>query len=83
MCVLSCEPSPKVVDISFILCYQFLFFSLVDVFNATFMFSLYHMDSHFAANQAKFLRVAVSSFYDYLSVALKCYQEFDDSLRVE
>jgi len=31
----------------------------------------------FAATEAKWLRVSVTSFYDYLIVALKCYQEFD------
>lgn len=31
----------------------------------------------FYATQARLLRVSVSSFYDYLVVALKCYQEFE------
>jgi hypothetical protein len=33
------------------------------------------------ATEAKFLRVAASSFYDMLAVVVKCYQEFgsDDS----
>jgi Transcription factor Pcc1 len=31
----------------------------------------------FYSTQAKLLRVSVSSFYDYLIVALKCYQEFE------
>ena len=26
------------------------------------------------------LRVAISSFYDYLTVVLKCFQEFDTTL---
>lgn len=30
------------------------------------------------AGTVKLLRTVVSSFYDYLIVALKCYQEFDD-----
>mmetsp|Transcript_13092 Transcript_13092/g.22261 ORF Transcript_13092/g.22261 Transcript_13092/m.22261 type:complete len:135 (-) Transcript_13092:63-467(-) len=30
----------------------------------------------FQATEAKMLRVAVSTFYDYLTVALKCLQEF-------
>jgi Transcription factor Pcc1 len=34
----------------------------------------------FRATQAKMLRVSVSSFTEYLVVALKCYQEFDRSL---
>lgn len=33
-----------------------------------------------ATETAKLLRVVVSSFYDQLQVALKCYQEFDDTL---
>jgi hypothetical protein len=33
-----------------------------------------------AAETNKLLRVVVSSFYDHLQVALKCYQEFDDTL---
>jgi Transcription factor Pcc1 len=32
---------------------------------------------HFAATEAKFLRVSVSSFTEYLNVALHCYQEFE------
>jgi Transcription factor Pcc1 len=32
---------------------------------------------HFAATEAKLLRVSVSSFTEYLNVALHCYQEFD------
>jgi hypothetical protein len=36
--------------------------------------------SRFAATEAKMLRVSVSSFYDFLTVALKCYQEFDFTL---
>eukprot|EP00545_Synedropsis_sp_CCMP1620_P002114 CAMPEP_0119004760 /NCGR_PEP_ID=MMETSP1176-20130426/1338_1 /TAXON_ID=265551 /ORGANISM="Synedropsis recta cf, Strain CCMP1620" /LENGTH=98 /DNA_ID=CAMNT_0006956505 /DNA_START=23 /DNA_END=319 /DNA_ORIENTATION=- len=31
----------------------------------------------FKATEAKMLRVAVSTFCDYLNVALKCQQEFD------
>jgi hypothetical protein len=31
----------------------------------------------FKATEAKLLRVSVSSFCDYLTVALKCFQEFD------
>eukprot|EP00527_Entomoneis_sp_CCMP2396_P001754 CAMPEP_0198148444 /NCGR_PEP_ID=MMETSP1443-20131203/41434_1 /TAXON_ID=186043 /ORGANISM="Entomoneis sp., Strain CCMP2396" /LENGTH=102 /DNA_ID=CAMNT_0043813131 /DNA_START=24 /DNA_END=332 /DNA_ORIENTATION=+ len=31
----------------------------------------------FQATEAKLLRVSVSSFYDYLVIALKVYQEFD------
>jgi Transcription factor Pcc1 len=31
---------------------------------------------HFAAPEAKLLRVSVSSFTEYLNVALHCYQEF-------
>ena len=31
---------------------------------------------HFKATEARLLRVSVSSFYDYLLVCLKCYQEF-------
>jgi hypothetical protein len=37
----------------------------------------------FEAKQAKFLRVSVSSFYDYLTVALKCFQEFDPDMHSE
>jgi Transcription factor Pcc1 len=33
---------------------------------------------HFKAKEARLLRVSVSSFYEYLLVCLKCYQEFDD-----
>jgi tRNA threonylcarbamoyladenosine modification (KEOPS) complex Pcc1 subunit len=33
-----------------------------------------------SAETTKLLRVVVSSFYDHLQVALKCYQEFDDTL---
>lgn len=36
--------------------------------------------SHFEATEAKMLRVSVSSFFDYLTVSLRCYQEFDTSL---
>jgi hypothetical protein len=34
----------------------------------------------FQATEAKMLRVSVSSFAEYLQVALKCYQEFDTSV---
>ena len=34
----------------------------------------------FQAIEAKLLRVVVSSFYDYMLVALKVYQEFDTSI---
>ncbi|KAL7574584.1 hypothetical protein ACA910_015934 [Epithemia clementina (nom. ined.)] len=34
----------------------------------------------FQAGEAKLLRVVVSSFFDYLVVALKVYQEFDPTL---
>uniref|UniRef100_A0A7S1YF22 Transcription factor Pcc1 n=1 Tax=Grammatophora oceanica TaxID=210454 RepID=A0A7S1YF22_9STRA len=30
------------------------------------------------STEAKMLRVAVSSFYDYLALALRCNQEFDE-----
>lgn len=33
------------------------------------------------AETVKLLRVVVSSFYDHLQVVLKCYQEFDETLR--
>mmetsp|Transcript_25086 Transcript_25086/g.58376 ORF Transcript_25086/g.58376 Transcript_25086/m.58376 type:complete len:87 (+) Transcript_25086:77-337(+) len=35
------------------------------------------MRVHIKATEAKLLRVVVSTFYDYLTVALKCIQEFD------
>eukprot|EP00543_Licmophora_paradoxa_P002810 CAMPEP_0202447408 /NCGR_PEP_ID=MMETSP1360-20130828/6176_1 /ASSEMBLY_ACC=CAM_ASM_000848 /TAXON_ID=515479 /ORGANISM="Licmophora paradoxa, Strain CCMP2313" /LENGTH=84 /DNA_ID=CAMNT_0049064493 /DNA_START=87 /DNA_END=341 /DNA_ORIENTATION=+ len=35
------------------------------------------MKVSFQATEAKMLRVSVSTFYDYLNVALKCIQEFD------
>ncbi|GAX17333.1 hypothetical protein FisN_10Lu199 [Fistulifera solaris] len=41
------------------------------------------MKVRFEATQAKFLRVSVSSFYDYLTVALKCFQEFDPDMDAE
>jgi len=34
---------------------------------------------HFRATEARMLRVSVSSFYDYLLVCLKCYQEFGNN----
>jgi len=37
----------------------------------------------FEATHAKWLRVSVSSFYEFLTVSLRCYQQFDDSLRTE
>lgn len=33
--------------------------------------------SRFEATEAKMLRVAVSTFCDYLNVSLKCFQEFE------
>jgi len=36
------------------------------------------MRVQFQATEAKMLRVAVSTFYDYLTVTLKCFQEFED-----
>ena len=36
----------------------------------------------FAATEAKMLRVSVSSFTEYLQVALKCYQEFGNSISI-
>jgi hypothetical protein len=47
---------------------------LLSFYFTTFCFSC------FQAAEAKILRVSVSSFYDYLSVSLKCLQEFDASL---
>jgi hypothetical protein len=48
---------------------------------ALFGFGLYtYRRRRFQATEARLLRVAVSTFYDYLLVALKCYQEFDDTL---
>ena len=38
--------------------------------------------SRFQAAEAKILRVSVTSFYDYLTVSLKCLQEFDSSLHL-
>lgn len=35
---------------------------------------------HFEAIDAKTLRVAISSFYDFLTVSLKCFQEFDEQV---
>jgi hypothetical protein len=32
--------------------------------------------AHIEASEAKLLRVSVSSFYDMLTVSLKCFQEF-------
>ena len=34
----------------------------------------------FRATEARWLRVSVSSFYEYLLVCLKCYQEFGPTL---
>lgn len=36
------------------------------------------INSSFQAVDAKSIRVSVSSFYDYLTVSLKCLQEFDN-----
>mmetsp|Transcript_3033 Transcript_3033/g.3653 ORF Transcript_3033/g.3653 Transcript_3033/m.3653 type:complete len:108 (-) Transcript_3033:993-1316(-) len=36
------------------------------------------MGVQFQATEAKMLRVAVSTFYDYLTVTLKCFQEFEE-----
>jgi len=35
------------------------------------------MRIRFQATEAKMLRVSISTFYDYLKVALKCIQEFE------
>ena len=49
-----------------------------DVFiHAFHLLILFDSTRSFQATEAKFLRVSVSSFYDYLAVALKVYQEFD------
>ena len=38
----------------------------------------YAYGRHFAAVDAKSLRVSISSFYDFLAVSLKCLQEFEE-----
>jgi hypothetical protein len=46
------------------------------------VFFIFAYPPHFrmlAATDLKSLRVAISSFYDYLTVSLKCFQEFDDT----
>lgn len=39
---------------------------------------LARINRHFMATDAKMLRVAMSTTYDMINVALKCFQEFED-----
>jgi hypothetical protein len=49
--------------------------------NAYCLMRICSFGSRFQSMELKMLRVSVSSFYDYLAVVLKCFQEFDSSLR--
>ena len=40
------------------------------------LFTLYLHESNFEATDAKMLRVSMSTTYDMINVALKCFQEF-------
>jgi hypothetical protein len=40
-------------------------------------------NSHFESKELKMLRVAISSFFDYLKVVLKCFQEFDTTITAD
>ena len=52
---------------------------------ALYLSVLNHRDRLFQATEAKMLRVSVSTFYDYLTVSLKCLQEFghDDGDKIQ
>ena len=55
-----------------------LFHSLDERMKPTIV-SPFFAGSNFQATEAKMLRVAISTFYDYLTVSLKCLQEFSDA----
>ena len=42
-----------------------------------YIYTLHRPNSHLESKELKMLRVAVSSFYDYVTLVIKCMQEFD------
>jgi hypothetical protein len=62
--------------------YVYIYLSLM-IHCIIYIFLSTHIISRLEAKELKMLRVAVSSFYDYLTVILKTMQEFDTTMMMD